>query len=66
VRYIEEHRAEVEAEYEQVLQQVEESRRYWDAHNRHLFAQLETLPPRPGQEKIRAKLRERKARLGQL
>jgi uncharacterized protein (DUF433 family) len=65
VRYIEEYRAEVEAEYELIQQQVEESRRYWDARNRHLFAQLETMPPKPGQEMIKVKLRERKARLGQ-
>ncbi|HMN28532.1 MAG TPA: DUF433 domain-containing protein [Caldilineaceae bacterium] len=66
MQYIEAHQAEVEAEYDQVLQQVEESRRYWDARNRYLFAQLETLPAQPGQEAIRAKLHERKARLGQL
>jgi len=62
--YIETHRAEVEAEYEVVLQQAEENRRYWQARNRERLAQIAAMPPKPGQEEIRKKLQAAKARLG--
>jgi len=64
--YIEANRAQVEAEYALVLKEAEESQRYWNARNRHLFSQLETRPVKPGQEKIKAKLKARKNKLGQL
>ena len=64
--YIEANRAQVEAEYALVLKEAEESQRYWNARNRHLFSQLETRPVKPGQEKIKAKLQARKNKLGQL
>ena len=38
--YIATHRSEVEAEYEMVVQQAEESRQYWEARNRERFATL--------------------------
>jgi uncharacterized protein (DUF433 family) len=62
--YIATHRSEVEAEYEMVLQQAEESRQYWEARNRERFATLATATPKPGQEAIRAKLQAWKAKLG--
>jgi uncharacterized protein (DUF433 family) len=62
--YIAAHRSEVEAEYEMVLQEAEESRQYWEARNRERFATLATAPPKPGQEAIRAKLQAWKAKLG--
>jgi uncharacterized protein (DUF433 family) len=65
MNYIEMHRDEVEAEYRIVLQQAEEIRQYWEARNRERFATIATLPPKPGQEAIRAKLRAWKAKLGQ-
>jgi len=61
--YIEANRAQVEAEYELVLKEAEESQRYWNARNRHLFSQLETRPVKPGQKKIKAKLQARKNKL---
>jgi uncharacterized protein (DUF433 family) len=64
--YIENNREEVEAEYKLVLEQAEEIRQYWEERNRDLFEKIATMPPKPGQEEIRAKLQERKARLGQL
>lgn len=64
--YIEKHRAEVEDEYQQVLKEAEEERQYWEERNRERFAQIAALPPKPGQEKIRAKLQATKARLGML
>jgi len=62
--YIDTHRAEVEAEYQLVLQQAEESRRYWEARNRDRLAAITAQPPKPGQEAARAKLQVWKAQLG--
>lgn len=61
--YIEMHRSQVEAEYQLVLQQAEETRRYWEGRNQERLAQVSALPPRPGQEEIRAKLAAWKASL---
>ncbi len=62
--YIKTHRAEVEAEYQQVLKEAEEERQYWKERNRERLAQIAAMPPKPGQEKIRAKLQAAKERLG--
>lgn len=63
--YINTHRDEVEAEYQLVLQQAEESRRYWEEYNRERFAQIAAQPPAtPEQEAIRAKIRAKKIELG--
>jgi len=62
--YIETHRADVEAEYQQVLQHAEEVRAYWEARNRERLAAIAELPPKPGYEAAIAKLRARKAELG--
>ncbi len=62
--YIETHRAEVEAEYQLVLQQAEEIRQYWETRNSERFAEIAASSPKPGQEEIRAKLQAKKAELG--
>lgn len=62
--YIETHRAEVEGEYQQVLQQAEEDRKYWEERNRERLTEIAVRPPKPGQENIRAKLQAAKARFG--
>lgn len=64
--YIETHREEVEVEYQIVLREAEEIRKYWEERNRERFAQIAAMPPKPGQEKIWAKLQERKAKWEQL
>ena len=64
MKYIETHREEVEKEYQAVLQQAEENRHYWEARNRERLKHIARLPPKPGQEKIRARLQAVKARLG--
>jgi uncharacterized protein (DUF433 family) len=64
MNYIDTHREEVEAEYQLVLQQAAENERYWRERNRDLFAKIAAMPPKPGQEEIRAKLQAAKARLG--
>jgi len=56
--YIEDHRAEVEVEYQVVLQEAEENRRYWEERNRERFAQIAAQPPKPELARIREKLAE--------
>jgi uncharacterized protein (DUF433 family) len=60
--YIDLHQAEVEAEYQEVLQTAEEIWRYWEERNREHFARIAAAPPRPGYEAVRAELQERRAR----
>jgi uncharacterized protein (DUF433 family) len=61
--YIASHRAEVETEYQLVLQRAEEIRQYWEERNRERLAEIAAMPPKPGQEELRAKLDAWKARL---
>lgn len=60
--YIEANHLEVEAEYQLVLKQAEENRRYWEERNRERFARAAKTSPKPGQEALWAKLEEQKAR----
>ncbi len=60
--YIEAHRTEVEAEYQIILKQAAESRQYWEERNREHFARVAAMPPEPGREALRVKLREQKAK----
>ncbi|MGG6268452.1 DUF433 domain-containing protein [Leptolyngbya sp. AN03gr2] len=62
IAYIEAHRAEVEAEYQQVLKDAEELRQYYEEKNRDLIARIAAQPPKPGQETIREKLRAAKVK----
>jgi uncharacterized protein (DUF433 family) len=62
LEYIDTHRAEVEAEYEQVLQAAEESRAYWEERNRERGPEVLTAPE-SGQDSLRAKLEEWQRRL---
>ena len=64
-RYIDEHRDEVEADYQRVLQNAEEDRRYWEERNREVFERIKNTPPTPEQAAKIARLnelRERRAR----
>ncbi len=60
--YIETHRAEVEAEYQLVLNQAQELRQYYEEQNRERVARIATLPPPPGLEAVWEKLQASKAR----
>jgi uncharacterized protein (DUF433 family) len=60
--YIETHHAEVEAEYQQVLQNAEELRQYYEEQNRDRVAQSAAKPPKPGTEAAWEKLRAAKAK----
>lgn len=61
--YIEAHQAEVEIEYQEVLKIAEDNRQYWEKRNRDHFNRLAAMPPKPGQEALRAKLQAWKDRL---
>lgn len=63
MKYIEDHRAEVEAEYQQVLAYAAEVRRYWEDRNRERFAYIAVSSPPPGKEAAWAKLQAKKAQL---
>lgn len=60
--YIEANQSQVEAEYQEVLQNREEIRRYWEDRNRERFARIATMPHKPEQEAFWAKLEEHRAR----
>jgi uncharacterized protein (DUF433 family) len=57
LEYIDEHRAEVEAEYELVLKQAEENRRYWEERNREILEKVAALPPKPEYAEALARLK---------
>lgn len=61
--YIEEHRAEVDAEYQAVLAQAKAIRAYWEARNQDRLTQVAALPDVPGNEELVARLRARKTEL---
>ncbi|MEG3991313.1 DUF433 domain-containing protein, partial [Microcoleus sp. S28C3] len=60
--YIEENRADVEAEYQMVPKEAEELRLYYQEKNRDLIARIATQPPRQGTEAAWEKLRAAKAK----
>ncbi|MFN6516568.1 MAG: DUF433 domain-containing protein [Nostoc sp. CreGUA01] len=60
--YIKANSTEVETEYQQVLQTREEIRQYWEDHNREHFARIATMPHKPEQKTLWAKLEEQKAK----
>lgn len=61
--YIETNKTQVEAEYQEVLQNREEIRQYWEERNRDRFARIAAMPHKPGQEMLWAKLEAWKARI---
>ncbi|MEM7794787.1 MAG: DUF433 domain-containing protein [Cyanobacteria bacterium P01_C01_bin.118] len=60
--YIEANRAEVETEYEQVIQETEELRQYYAEQNRERIARIAAHSPKPGTEAAWEKLRAAKAK----
>ncbi|PSB20851.1 DUF433 domain-containing protein [Phormidesmis priestleyi ULC007] len=60
--YIEANRAEVEAEYQEVLKTAAVAQQYWEARNRERFAQIDRMPPKFGQEALWEKLQAQKAK----
>ncbi|MBP8252125.1 MAG: DUF433 domain-containing protein [Herpetosiphon sp.] len=62
--YIAAHRADVEAEYQQVLAHAQEVRNAWERRNHNTLNTVAQLPPKQGFEDAIAKLRARKQELG--
>ena len=60
--YLEINKIQVEAEYQEVLQNRDEIRQYWQEYNRDRFARIAAMPHKPEQEELWAKLEEQKAR----
>lgn len=60
--YIEVNQTQVEAEYQEVLQNREEIRQYWEGRNRERLNRIASMPRKPGQEVFWAKLEEQRAR----
>ncbi|MBW4442493.1 MAG: DUF433 domain-containing protein [Plectolyngbya sp. WJT66-NPBG17] len=58
--YIEAHRSDVEAEYQQVLQETEKLRQYYEEQNRDRVARSAAQLPKPGTEAAWEKLRAAK------
>jgi uncharacterized protein (DUF433 family) len=60
--YIESNRAEVEAEYQQVIRETEALRQYYEEQNRERVAKIAKQPPKPGTEAAWEKLRAIRAK----
>ena len=60
--YIENNENQLETEYQEVLKNREEIRQYWEEQNRDRIARIATMPHKPGQELLWAKLEAQKAR----
>jgi uncharacterized protein (DUF433 family) len=60
--YIEAHRAEVEAEYQAVLQTAAEVQEYWEERNRDRLAAIAAMPVPPEKAALWEKLQAQKAR----
>jgi uncharacterized protein (DUF433 family) len=60
--YIEAYRAEVEAEYQQVLKEAEELRQYYEEQNHERVVRSAAQLPKPGTEAAWEKLRAAKAK----
>lgn len=61
-RYLNEHHDEVEAEYQEVVQNAEAERRYWEERNRERFEEIRRKPLTPEQAVMRARLDELRSR----
>lgn len=59
--YIHEHRAEVEAEYQQILREAEANRRYWDECLREHLARTPERALSPEKAALRARLQSIRA-----
>lgn len=60
--YIEAHHTEVEAEYQQVLQEAKELQQYYEEQNRERVARSAAKSPKPGMEAAWEKLRAAQAK----
>ena len=63
LEYVAAHQSEVETEYQQIVAQAEENRRYWEARNRERFARIAANPGKPEHAALRLKLQAWKTQL---
>ncbi|MBD2176760.1 DUF433 domain-containing protein [Pseudanabaena sp. FACHB-1998] len=63
IAYIENHREQLDSEYQQVLQESDINRHYWEEINKERFSQATNRTPRPENKKAWEKLQSWKARL---
>lgn len=61
--YIQLNHAEVEAEYQVVLKEAADLKKYYEEQNRELIANIAKMPPPPGREAVWEKLQAQKAKL---
>jgi len=61
--YIRANRAQVESEYQIVLQKAKENRRYWTEYNREHLEKVAAMPHKPEHEEIWTKLKAWQAKL---
>ncbi len=64
MKYIDKHREEFEAEYDQVVKDAEEDRKYWEERNRERFEKIKKMGPPPGKEELWNFVQSWKAELG--
>ncbi len=62
LEYIENHRTEVESEYQSILTEASELQAYWQEQNRELNVRVATLPAPVGQEAAWQKLQAQRAK----
>ena len=63
VAYIEMHRKQVESEYQQILQEADVNRQYWEEKNKERFTQVNNRSPKPQSQAAWEKLKVWKAKL---
>lgn len=63
--YIAAHRDEIEQEYQRVVEQAEETRRYWEERNRNRLASRAPAAPTPDQASLRARFQAWKDKIDQ-
>jgi len=64
IKYIETHRDEVEAEYQQVVELADAHRRYWEERAQVHFEEITRVPLKTGHADLRRKLHEWKMQSG--
>ena len=65
MNYLNTHKTEFEAEYQMILQEAEENRRYWEEYNKERFAQI-AASHSDRQDPVWEKIQARKAALGMI
>ncbi len=64
MEYINSHRQEFEAEYDEVVKDAEADRKYWEERNRERFERIAKAGPPPGKEKQWQFVQQWKTKLG--